>query len=60
VSDGKELLESCERILLARKDNSTLVSDMKRGFGPLFERLMRAGTSTVITEAGKVYRVEFQ
>jgi hypothetical protein len=60
VSDGKTLLESCERILLARTDNPTLVSDMKRGFVPLFERLMRAGTSPVTTEAGKVYRVEFR
>jgi hypothetical protein len=60
IVDGTEFLASCERILLSRTDNPTLVSDMKRGFVPLFERLSEAGKTPVTTGKGKVYRVEFR
>jgi len=59
IPDGEEFVNSCQRILGSGNTRPNLVSDMHRGFLPLFERLYTAKSSPVNTEAGVFYRVTF-
>jgi|GEM_PF-4831271 len=60
IPDGKEFINSCMNILgTSHASHSTTISDMQRGFIPLFERLFNAKDSPVSTEDGVVYRVTF-